>query len=101
MKTENTPLMPSSDPLIESNESNGDIIENNGNIEEHTSTAASTVVTRVPFVRNAKDYKIIITLLISVALALASGTLYGFGRYSRDLKESLPFKWWCCIPGPC
>jgi len=29
------------------------------------------------------------TLLISVALGLVSGTLYGFGRYSRDIKDVL------------
>jgi MFS family permease len=60
---------------------------NHGSIEVETTAAADSPPS--PEEATSQGHKIWLTLCISVLLSLVSGTLYGFGRYSQDLRETL------------
>ena len=65
---------------------------NNDNVNVDTNTTASTALlpsNESHRRRRRHRHHVKILLLVSISIGLASGTLYGFGRYSRALKEQL------------
>jgi hypothetical protein len=59
---------------------------NHGSIEVETTAAADSPPS--PEEATSQGHTIWLTLCISVLLGLVSGTLYRFGRYSQDLRDT-------------
>jgi MFS family permease len=64
-------------------QSQEDTTTNNSDTSSNDTT--SSMLTPPP-PRNSRVWK---TLILSVAIGLVSGSLYGFGRYSKDLRDTL------------
>jgi MFS family permease len=62
-------------------QSHEDTTTNNSNTSNNV-----TSMLMPPPSRNSRVWK---TLILSVAIGLVSGSLYGFGRYSKDLRDTL------------